>query len=50
MKRFVGLFTAMVLCAGVSTACAGQLKIAVIENMSGPGSTTNREFALATQH
>jgi branched-chain amino acid transport system substrate-binding protein len=50
MKRFVGLLTAMVLTAGVSTACAEQLKIAVIENLSGPGSTTNREFALATHY
>jgi branched-chain amino acid transport system substrate-binding protein len=50
MKRFVGLFAAMFLSAGVSTAYAEQLKIVVIENLSGPGSTTNREFALATHY
>lgn len=37
-----------VLLAG--TAAADPIKIAVIENLSGAGSTTNREFALATRY
>ena len=33
-----------------ASANADSVKIAVIENLSGPGSTTNREFALATHY
>lgn len=36
--------------AGGSVARADTVKVAVIENLSGPGSTTNREFALATRY
>ena len=36
--------------SGIACASADTLKVAVIENLSGPGSTTNREFALATRY
>ena len=36
--------------SAVAGASADSLKVAVIENLSGPGSTTNREFALATRY
>ena len=49
MLRFI-----MIIAVGLATmatpADAASVKIAVIENVSGPGSTTNREFALATRY
>src|SRR5215813_5909458 len=38
------------VCGTVTGVRADTLKVAVIENLSGPGSTTNREFALATRY
>jgi branched-chain amino acid transport system substrate-binding protein len=49
MKRLVGVLAVMAWSAA-SAAGAETLKVAVIENLSGPGSTTNREFALATRY
>jgi branched-chain amino acid transport system substrate-binding protein len=49
MLRFVMVLA--VWCLMTATAVAGSpIKIAVIENLSGPGSSTNREFALATHY
>lgn len=42
--------TATFVLGSLSAASAAPVKIAVIENLSGPGSTTNREFALATRY
>ncbi len=51
MKCFLSGVVAVVLTsASVGAACSAPVKLAVIENLSGPGSTTNREFALATQY
>ena len=48
MGRLFAFVTAATI-AMLAAAGAAPLKIAVIENLSGPGSTTNREFALATR-
>ena len=50
MLRFTIITTALALATAATPAGADPLKIAVIENLSGPGSTTNREFALATRY
>ncbi len=49
MRHFI-MTIALVVAAAAGTAAADPLKIAVIENLSGPGSTTNREFALAARY
>jgi branched-chain amino acid transport system substrate-binding protein len=52
MLRFMmSLMMSLAVCPLMAgTAAADPVKIAVIENLSGPGSTTNREFALATRY
>src|SRR5262249_21247351 len=51
MRVFVpAALAAAFVCGGLADVRADTLKLAVIENLSGPGSTTNREFALATRY
>lgn len=45
-----GAVASILICSAIACAKADTLKLAVIENLSGPGSTTNREFALATRY
>src|SRR5262245_56295003 len=49
MLRFI-MIIAVGLSIAATSANAAALKVAVVENLSGPGSTTNREFALATRY
>src|SRR5262245_57322298 len=51
MKPEAGAAAALFLIWGAITCPRAEtLKVAAIENLSGPGSTTNREFALATRY